>query len=1294
MRPLVWAVALVALGIGAVALLLRTEFARERARVLIVARVSEALGREIVIGRVEYEIFPTTFVFHDVVVPGDRPGAADFARARRIEVEADFEGLRQRVLELRRLAVEGLDLVVELRADGDNLPRAPRGAGGERTLAVSIGGVSVEDARVRVDERTVPVEVEARAVLARFTGVGGSDLDGTVTAQEIDLELPSARPERFTLATQARLYGDRLELSDARVLSPELAVRASGRVGWRGGTTVDLTVAVDGTGAFLDRVGYLDGEIRGPVHAEGTFGYRARVWSWRADVSSPGLDLFGFPVAGLGGVATGDREAVRFEIERGDYAGGGLAGTFEVGLERSLPARLDLGVEGADLQSVLDRFDLPVRGLGGRVRGELEFAFELGRALQGTGVGTFEISPAPRSGLPAEGRAALQLARGRLLLPSFALTTPGQRVTGTAQIDLADDSGRVVLDVGSEDLGELVRIVEPLDAGALWAPSAGRGAIAVTLDLTRGGTLASARLDLVDVVAPGARAEHVRGDLLVSERAVERLELVLERGAGRLDLDGRVPLGERDRSLALDLVAEGWPVEDARPWLPFELPLAGRVHGRLRLGGSLAALEGSLAGTVEPARVAGLDGQRLDLTLTFDDTAVEVERALLVAEAGEVAARGRLTFDTPAGDSLDFALESAGLDLALPPFGLDRARAAGRLVFEARVAGTLEAPEAALDGRVEGLTVAGAAFEEASSPVTLRWTRGRVEAEARLGELASIAGGGEYAPAAPARLAFRFQSDRLERLVALAGGAPVEGLTGRLDADLMLVLDPAAPPRVEFASRALELAYGERRVEALEPVRGVVDAEGLRLTSLYLGLPGGEDELFVAGRVAFGERPALDLNLQASLATDWLRATSGDRPALAGLEGGGRIDALARVRGTPARPSINGQAEWRGGRYVPPSVPHSFEDLRGLALFYPDAVVVDRVSAVFAGGRVNASGRIDLPTSDRPFDYRLEIAAREIAPRWPAGWQLRGDADLTLTGGAEARQVRGELRLDRIWYLQDLELSPAQLVQRLLSRGRLEVVETDEALASTSLAIAVRGPGAVRIRNNLARLSGDAELALRGTLASPVLFGEVTLEPGGTVEYAGNTYTIERGRVMFVNPARIEPLLDVVARARVDQYGVTVNLAGPLERLNTTFASDPPLPDLDILGLLATGAPVSGPAFSEIAPDPAGEQRSVAAEALLYGQAASLLTARVGRLFGFDRVRVEPLTSGDTVSAARVTVGKRLSRQLYVTYSLDPSSTAQQILQAEWRLSDRLVLVLTQNGDESYAVDARWESRF
>ncbi len=104
---------------------------------------------------------------------------------------------------------------------------------------------------------------------------------------------------------------------------------------------------------------------------------------------------------------------------------------------------------------------------------------------------------------------------------------------------------------------------------------------------------------------------------------------------------------------------------------------------------------------------------------------------------------------------------------------------------------------------------------------------------------------------------------------------------------------------------------------------------------------------------------------------------------------------------------------------------------------------------------------------------------------------------------------------------------------------------------------------------------------------------------------------------------------------------------------------------------------------------------STSAATFLYGQAASVIGQRVNELFGFDKFRIDPLTgSGDQLSKARVTVGKRLSKDVFVTFSADPSSTEDQRLRLEWQVSPGLSLILTQNGDDSYSADARWESSF
>ena len=101
------------------------------------------------------------------------------------------------------------------------------------------------------------------------------------------------------------------------------------------------------------------------------------------------------------------------------------------------------------------------------------------------------------------------------------------------------------------------------------------------------------------------------------------------------------------------------------------------------------------------------------------------------------------------------------------------------------------------------------------------------------------------------------------------------------------------------------------------------------------------------------------------------------------------------------------------------------------------------------------------------------------------------------------------------------------------------------------------------------------------------------------------------------------------------------------------------------------------------------------ARQFLYGQAASALTRRVGTLFGFDRFRIDPVVqAGQPVSGIGITVGKRLSKDVFITYSTLPTTGQQYIVQVEWQVRKNLTLVLTQVGDGTYAVDAQWQRRF
>ena len=59
-------------------------------------------------------------------------------------------------------------------------------------------------------------------------------------------------------------------------------------------------------------------------------------------------------------------------------------------------------------------------------------------------------------------------------------------------------------------------------------------------------------------------------------------------------------------------------------------------------------------------------------------------------------------------------------------------------------------------------------------------------------------------------------------------------------------------------------------------------------------------------------------------------------------------------------------------------------------------------------------------------------------------------------------------------------------------------------------------------QNAFAKLAGDVDLRLRGTLASPSLLGRVSVTEGNAM-IAGTRYELERGDITFTNPVRIEP---------------------------------------------------------------------------------------------------------------------------------------------------------------------------
>ncbi len=1329
LRPFVWGVVLLlALGFGLYELA-QSRFARERVLALAVARTSDFLHRPVSIGSAEYSIFPAAdVVLHDVRIPGPRAGDPPLATAQLVHIALPWGDLRRRIVRLEAIDVVRPRVHLIFYPDGrSNLPQFGNpGPGGPRRFDVRIGRILVQDGTFELNERRYQLSVEARAIWGRLVG-NGKRLDALATAQEVVTTLPGGKPYRVTYSGKGSLLLDRgrLEIAAARVAGPELEAQVHGTISWRRGAHVDLAFDGEGESRIANRLGYLDEPLGGRFRITGgRVVVEPRTWSYGGLVTSPRVDFREWTVTGLAAALDGGPKGLSIAVRRAAYGGGAIDGKVFVdtaaNVPRGKPVDLDLAFRDVAVETVLEVEKAPLRGLSGAAAGRLVYRCSSAAMLVGTG--RAEVRIAARSaalGLPVDGAGTLALSRGILSSRDIRVTAPRQAATGELAVDLTRRSGRLDLHLDTLDAPAITRLIpqEPAPGKAaavapppFWLPTAGRGHADGSLTFTASTWSFALGLDLAEAMSPALETPAaVRGALTLSPRAVDGLAIDLARGGDHLHVAGRVPLAgadgrlRRGEQIALTVDVGAWPAGEVARFLVADAPaVSGSVSGHVALGGTPDVLVGHADAEAADLAVAGIALGRASAAVGFEGTALRVEHGVVDLPAGRVQLSG--SFDS-SSKAVSLALAAPALSLAKQPLagllsggGAGNGDLGGTLAVTAEASGTLDHPSATLSVAASGLAIAGRRIGEGgTASLAGSWENGQLQAHGELPGLLRLSGGGRL-DRAGADVGFDLASDNLPGLARLAAGPSLPAFTGGLAGRATLTARFAARSYdAQVALSDLHAQFQGQSIQNVEPVVVALEPGRLAIRSLYLREPTHETELFANGSIGLKPGAPLDLRMQSTIWIGWLKLFRPD------LDVAGFVDALATVKGTLAHPDLNGEAVLRGARLVIPGFPHALENVRGEVLFSRDEVIIDqRLLADVAGGTLGLAGSLRLPAAGRKLAYQAHVTAQDISVRYPEGFLTRGNADLLVTSAGEGdggnRQIAGRIDLDRAFYLNDVQVGTLELLQRLFARQRVEVAATSPFLASTQLNLVISGPQALRVHNNVADLRGGIDLTVRGSLARPVVFGRVELAANGKLTYAGNEYKVERGLLTFANPYKIDPVIDLVAKTEVQSFEITLALSGTVERLDAHFSSNANLADLEILALLATGQELpqdrTGTDLSTPPINP--QQTNLGAQGFLYGQAASAISQRVGTLFGLDRFRVNPVanTAGQSVSGVGITVGKRLSKDIFVTYSSDPTATPPEVLQIQWKVSPKFTLLFSQTGGRSYAVDGQWEKRF
>ena len=225
----------------------------------------------------------------------------------------------------------------------------------------------------------------------------------------------------------------------------------------------------------------------------------------------------------------------------------------------------------------------------------------------------------------------------------------------------------------------------------------------------------------------------------------------------------------------------------------------------------------------------------------------------------------------------------------------------------------------------------------------------------------------------------------------------------------------------------------------------------------------------------------------------------------------------------------------------------------------------------------------------------------------------------------------------------------------------------------------------------MAKLSGDADLRLRGTANNPVLLGRVDIAQGN-LDIAGTKYHLDRGGLVFNNPTTIAPIIDLEATARVRDYDISLGLHGPVAHPSVNYRSDPPLPTSDIIALLALGRTQEQTAYTQTGPSQSLSE--LTSNAVLEQALSGAYSSRSQRLFGAGRIKIDPQAGGiENNPNARVTIEQQVSDKVTLTFITNVAQSAQQIVRMEYNINRRVSVVATRDQNGVVSFDVRYRQR-
>lgn len=297
----------------------------------------------------------------------------------------------------------------------------------------------------------------------------------------------------------------------------------------------------------------------------------------------------------------------------------------------------------------------------------------------------------------------------------------------------------------------------------------------------------------------------------------------------------------------------------------------------------------------------------------------------------------------------------------------------------------------------------------------------------------------------------------------------------------------------------------------------------------------------------------------------------------------GTLSGNIEVAGELGKPAIKGRIDLTSGGLEMKNA--GIPAVTGVGLSVDlalDRITLRDLKASVAGGTLQGGGSLAIDNG-KPGALDFRVRGSHLPLKRDDSLILRANADLRLAGTLEQAELSGTVSVVDSLFYRDIELLPIGTPFTAPSAASLPRIDAPANPASSvpepfrnwGLNVRVRTENPFLIRGNIATGRVDVNLRVGGTFGAPAPDGEVKISDFQAA-LPFTTLRVRSGTVRFSPANGLDPVLEIRGQAEPRPYRVSAFVYGTASNPQLVLTSTPPLPENEIMTLLATGTTTTG----------------------------------------------------------------------------------------------------------------------